>query len=95
MIYRGEAQLWVSGDTCCLTMPQELPQANRAPRRFLNSWISSGKLEVLRDDILPAMEAWAKSNGFEGIIGSGRDAWGRAMRTEEFKPAYTTFVKVL
>ena len=92
-IVSNNTQLWVCRDTVTLTNAQEVPQADRPARVFLNVWVAAGDLNVLRDEIMPHLEVFGRAYGFQGVIGSGREAWGRAMKKEGFKALYTVFLK--
>ena len=90
LIAAGEARFWC-GAACATVLDfYETPKV-----RAVNFWLVGGDLAELTSVLLPPIADWARDQGFRALMGSGRPAWGRALRRHGFAPMHTTFAKEL
>lgn len=85
-IVKGNLQLWPGPDGCMVT---ELIQYPR--KKMLNIFLAGGTLEQMHD-MANDMRAWAKAQGCDGAMLSGRRGWVREMRKHGWKELWTTVV---
>lgn len=75
-VSEGKAQIWWEGDAFILTEIRQYPR-----KKVLRFWLATGELDqviVLHRRILE----WAKEQGCEAAIITGRRGWTKALRSE-------------
>lgn len=89
MLLDGRAQYWQHGAAAIVTELYRFPQ-----RTVLNYWLIGGRL---RDalQLVPEIEAWAKTQGCTRAVGFGRKAWTPTVARLGFEPAGIGFRKEL
>lgn len=83
----GQAQLFVTPDTVCVTEIVNYPRA-----KVLNIFLVAGRMPV---PYLAAVEAWARSMGCAEIEETGRPGWEKALGTLGYQRRAVTMVKQL
>jgi hypothetical protein len=73
-ILSGKAQLW-PGQNCAL-----VSEVEHAPgRRFARVWHAGGDMDELVA-MTPGLESWARMQGCDSVVVSGRKGWERIMK---------------
>jgi hypothetical protein len=75
-IRRGEAQLWVEGDSCLVTEINDTPN-----ERELHFWLATGTLDGTVALSNKVME-WGRARGCTVATLSGRRGWAKALAAE-------------
>jgi len=91
LIARGDGQLWIAEEGCCVTQVMETPKI-----RYLLVWLAGGTLEAMRD-LHTMVVAFAKSADCCKIVFNGRKGWERTFLTRDdgWVPTLVTFEKEL
>ena len=88
-VVEGVFQVWYHPRALIITELLEFPRA-----KACNFFIAAGDgdaLEVIRPDV----EKWAKNQGCDRVVLTGRDGWMRAMRTSGWRGNGAHMVKFL
>lgn len=72
-VMNGKMQLWPAPRGCAITEIVVYPR-----KKLLNVFLAAGELDQVTDGI-DAVAAWAKTQGCEGLIMSGRRGWERVL----------------
>lgn len=81
MIERGDAKLWVNGDSLVITQVVSYPQD-----RTLNFWIASGDLDEVRA-MLPQIYEYGYAMGCSHAETTCRRGWARVMANDGWQEA--------
>ena len=90
LVAAGLTTMWVSGKTALLT---EVRSSPRGPVMF--GIVCVGDMGILRGDIRPAVESWAREHGCIAMAFAGRWGWVRAMAEHGYKAKQVIMVKEL
>ena len=85
-ILKKEAQLWTGKKSVLVTQIETFPRNNKKCR----IWLAAGNKEELVEEMLPAVEAWAKGGGCTAVIIAGRKGWQRVLADKEYKQNYVS-----
>jgi hypothetical protein len=86
----GRYRLWSGRAAAAVTEITEFQQ-----RRILTVLHGGGDLAELLDEIEPALCAFARSQGCDGIMGLGRRGWERVTTGRGYRLAYIAMIKDL
>ncbi len=90
LIESGQYQLWMGRNAAAVT---EVTQFQR--RKILTVMHGGGDLSELLDEIEPALCAFARAQGCDGIMGLGRKGWERVTQSRGYRLAYIAMIKDL
>ena len=90
MIRTGRAQLWTCGKAAMATELRDYPGC-----RAIHGLAAAGDLDEIRDILIPAAEAWGRSQGCAFAIVESRPGWQRALRTHGYELHQVAIVKGL
>jgi hypothetical protein len=72
MVERGDAQIWPTENGCMITTIETYPKA-----KVLRGWLAGGNLEEIQKSE-PNIAKWAKHQGCDLVMISGRRGWLKA-----------------
>jgi hypothetical protein len=52
----------------------------------IHGLVAAGDVQVIRDELIPAAEAWAKSVGAIGAVIESRPAWAKILKERGYEP---------
>lgn len=82
----GRAQLWCGTHSALVTEIIVYPR-----KKVCRIWMAGGLLWELKDDMLPAVEGWAKSKGCDAVEIIGRKGWQRVL--DDYRQPHVRLVK--
>jgi hypothetical protein len=88
LIASGQYQFWAGRNAAAVT---EITEFQR--RRILTVMHGGGALAQLLDEIEPALCAYAREQGCDGIMGLGRKGWERVTQARGYRLAYIAMIK--
>ena len=71
MCLKGDAQWWADGESVIVTEIVQFPR-----KRVLTCLLAAGRLMEI-DAMVPKIETWAKTQGIDMVMISGRHGWSR------------------
>ncbi|HJR55328.1 MAG TPA: hypothetical protein VJ798_02020 [Rhizomicrobium sp.] len=86
----GRYQFWAGRAAAAIT---EITEFQR--RKILTVMHGGGDLAELLDEIEPALCAFAREQGCDGIMGLGRKGWERVTQPRGYRLAYIAMIKDL
>lgn len=89
-VAHGNAHFWPGRNCAGVTQFWMFPKA-----KALNYWLAGGDLKELVEEMLPCIENWARLQGCNKIIVSGREGWGRVLRPLGYHMAWVSHSKDL
>jgi hypothetical protein len=90
MIRTGRAQYWQSAEAAMATELRDYPGC-----RAIHGLAAAGDLYQIRSILIPAAEAWGRSQGCSWAIVESRPGWQRALRNRGYEPHQIAVVKGL
>jgi hypothetical protein len=90
MVLSDEAQFWPGRESAVITEVLTLPKV-----KALHVWLAGGNMAELIDEMLPAMENFARLAGCDRFSVAGREGWERVLRKKGFEPAWRVVAKEL
>jgi hypothetical protein len=85
-IQKKRAQLWVGKKSVLVTQIDGFPRGGKKCR----IWLAAGSMSELVDEMLPAVERWAKEEKCTAVIISGRKGWARVLAKKQYKQNYVS-----
>lgn len=89
-IAAGDAHFWPGKRAAGVTEFMAFPRC-----KALNFWLVGGDLDELLDHMMPAAEAWARTQGCTKTVAFGRRGWKPKLAERGFSEGWTVFVKEL
>ena len=90
LIRTGRAQYWQSANAAIATELRDYPGC-----RAIHGLVAAGDLDEIRSLLIPAAEAWGRSQGCDFAIVESRPGWQRALRNNGYALHQIAVVKGL
>jgi hypothetical protein len=90
LVRRGEAQFWAATKSALISVVEDDPRERR-----LLIWLAGGDLHELSAEVLPRVEAWARTQGCRRLLIVGRAGWERVLKPQGYAPLARLIAKDL
>ena len=87
----GYAKMFKADDSIMILTLQEHGDGSRSA----HCWMASGKLDTIKNELMPQAEKWAKDNGCNRATIEGRRGWARVLRDAGYREETVTLGKQL
>jgi hypothetical protein len=85
---KGDAQVWCGERSALVTEIVRYPL-----KKVCRIWLAGGEMSELTNEMLPAVEAWAKQKECAAVEIIGRHGWQRVLK--DYRQPHTVLVKEL